>query len=120
MMKRIIIAGCRDFNDYEKLKSETNIVLRFYDIKTEITIVSGGCTGADNLGERYAKEYGIPLEIHPAEWDKFGNAAGPIRNEEMIKESDAVLCFWDGKSHGTLSLISLAKKYKKPLKIIYI
>lgn len=119
MMKRIVIAGSRNFDNYERLKSEMDTILRFYDVKNEITIVSGGCRGADALGERYAKENGIPLEIIEADWDRYGAAAGPIRNEEMVKLSDAITCFWDGKSKGTKSLIELAKQYKKPLKIIY-
>ncbi len=71
------------------------------------------------MGERYAREHGIPLEIIRADWDRYGAAAGPVRNEEIVKISDAITCFWDGKSKGTKSLIELAKQYKKPLKIIY-
>ena len=119
-MIRFIVAGSRDFNDYELLKSEMDAILRFYDIKTEVTIISGGCRGADALGERYARENGIPLEIFEAEWDKYGRAAGPIRNEKMVEYSNAVICFWDNKSRGTFSLIKLANKHKKPIKIIKI
>lgn len=42
MMKRFAIAGSRNFDNYEKLKSEMDLILRFYDIENEITIVSGG------------------------------------------------------------------------------
>ncbi|MBR7070567.1 MAG: hypothetical protein IKI29_00120, partial [Clostridia bacterium] len=38
---------------------------------------------------------------------------GPKRNEEMVKQCDLVICFWDGKSKGTKSLIQFAKKYGK-------
>ena len=120
MIKRIIIAGSRDFNNYQKLKAEMDMLLHFYDKSKEIVILSGGCRGTDALGERYATESGIPLEIFAANWNKYGIAAGPKRNEEIVKVSDGVICFWDGKSKGTKSMIEAAKKYKKPLKIIYI
>lgn len=119
-MLRFVIAGSRHFNDYKRLKNELDIIFRFYNVKAEITIISGGCRGADALGERYARENGIPLEIFEAEWDKYGRAAGPIRNEKMVEYSSAVICFWDNKSRGTFSLIKLANKHKKPIKIIEI
>ena len=31
--------------------------------------------------------------------------------------SDYIICFWDGKSKGTKSLLSFAEKYGKPVKI---
>ncbi len=119
-MKRIVVAGSRDFNNYEKLKNELDIILRFFDKAAELIILSGGCQGTDALGERYAKENGIQTEIFIPEWDKYGKAAGLKRNEQMALLGDAVICFWDSKSKGTKSMIEEAKKYKKPLKIIYI
>lgn len=73
--------------------------------------------GADRIGEQYAKENGLKKTIFKAEWGKYGRAAGPIRNEEMAKIADCVICFWDGKSAGTKSMINLAKKYNKPVYI---
>jgi len=35
----------------------------------------------------------------------------------MAEVSDYVICFWDGKSRGTKSMIEYAKKYNKPHKI---
>lgn len=82
-----------------------------------IVILSGGCVGADMLGERFAKEKGYAIERFVAEWGKYGRGAGPKRNFEMAMASDYVICFWDGKSRGTASMISYAKKLKKPLRI---
>ena len=48
-------------------------------------------------------------DIHPADWDKHGKAAGPIRNAEMAEVADALIAFWDGQSRGTANMISLAK-----------
>ena len=46
-------------------------------------IISGGCKGAYKIAENIAKELNIPIEIYNAEWDKYGNSAGPIRNKKM-------------------------------------
>lgn len=109
-MFRVIIAGGRDYDDYEKLAE----VMDFYlsKIDDEITILCGMATGADSLGLRYAKERGHKVSYHPANWEYYGKRAGPIRNEEMAKNADALVAFWDGKSHGTKNMIDLAHKYK--------
>lgn len=65
------------------------------------------------MGERYAEENGFEIERYPAEWETYGLPAGPIRNEEMAKICDYVICFWDGKSKGTKSLLEYAEKYSK-------
>lgn len=109
-MFRVIIAGGRDFDDYAKLSEAMDFYLGKID--DEIVVLCGMCTGADNLGFRYAKEHGYQVKFHSAEWDRFGRAAGPIRNEEMAKNADALVAFWDGQSRGTKNMIELAKKYK--------
>lgn len=40
-------------------------------------------------------------ELHPADWERLGKAAGPIRNEEMAEIADALIAFWDGQSRVT-------------------
>jgi hypothetical protein len=53
-----------------------------------------------------------------ADWAKYGPAAGPIRNKEIIDACDVVIAFWDGKSKGTANSIKLAKCKCSPLHII--
>jgi len=109
-MKRIIIAGGRDFNDYEYLsKSVDDFINENFQCET-ITIVSGNARGADKLGERYARKRGYIVEKYPADWDKYGKAAGFINNEQMISVSDGAIMFWDGSSRGTKHSIELARK----------
>ena len=107
---RIIIAGSRDFNDYQLLKERCDYQLQ--NIKEEIIIVSGTARGADQLGEKYAKEKGYKINSHPANWDKFGKSAGYRRNEEMAQNADALIAFHNGVSKGTKHMIDLANKYK--------
>ena len=111
---RIIVAGGRDFSNYILLSETLDAVLKRYT-DSETIIVTGCCHGADALGERYAKEHGIPVKRFPADWQQYGKAAGPIRNRKMAEyaaERDGMLvAFWDGKSRGTASMVRLAEKY---------
>jgi len=107
---KVIIAGCRNFTDYELLKEYADKILQNVVQRESIEIVSGGAKGADELGELYAKERGFVLTRFPAEWDKYGRAAGPKRNELMGDYADALIAFWDGKSRGTKHMIEYARK----------
>lgn len=111
MKHKLLIAGSRDFNDYELLKKS---------IKPENIecIISGCARGADTLAIVYANELGIPVEKYPADWNKYGKSAGYIRNKVMVDRATAVICFWDGKSRGTQHTINLTKAANKPLKVI--
>ena len=110
---KIIIAGGRNFTDYQTLIKFCNLILQD---QTEIEIVSGAYyKGADLLGEKYAQEKGYKLTQFPANWKRYGKAAGPKRNEQMANYADALIAFWDGKSKGTKHMIELAKS--KNLKI---
>ena len=106
---KLVIAGGRDFTDYNMLCR----ALSTYGGPEDLEIVSGGASGADTLGEKYAKEHGIDLKIFPAEWAKYGRAAGPIRNREMAEYCDQALIFWDGKSGGTANMIEQMKQLGK-------
>ena len=115
--KRVVIAGCRDYNNYDEAKEYIDFCLSNIRKVNNIIIVSGCASGADALGERYAKENGLLLEKYPANWEKYGRRACPIRNEQMAEIGDYVICFWDRKSRGTKSMIEFAKKCGKPIKI---
>ena len=113
---KLIIAGTRTFNNYELLETTLDEYLTHYKVNE---IVSGTCSGADILGEKYAKLHNIPVKQFPANWNLYGKSAGPIRNKQMAEYADACIVFWDGKSKGTLSMINLAKEYNLDLMIIY-
>lgn len=113
---KIVIAGCRDFCDYDAAKEFILRCLEELDSR-DITIISGGCSGADRLGERFAKEFNTGLEIYNAEWEKYGRAAGPIRNRKMAELCDMAICFWDGQSRGTASMIRYAEGLGRIVKI---
>lgn len=112
---KLAIIGSREFNDVVRLNTE----LEPYLSRVEL-VVSGGARGADKMGEEWAKRNNIKTLIFIAEWDKFGKSAGFIRNEDIIKNCDEAIAFWDGMSRGTKHSISLCEKYNKPCKIVII
>lgn len=117
-MFNVIVAGGRDFNDYELLKKSANFLLQ--NIPEEcIQIISGMASGADTLGYKYAIECGYPCLKFPAKWDIHGKAAGHIRNKAMAEYADALIAFWDGKSRGTKDMIDIAKQKNIMYRIVY-
>lgn len=114
-MFRVIISGGRDFNNYEGLAQVMDRLL--VNVTDEIQIVCGMARGADRLGERYAKERGYSIRYFEADWDEHGRAAGYIRNEEMAKNADALVAFWDGQSKGTRHMIETAQRYKLDIRV---
>ena len=112
---KVIVAGSRDFTNYEVLKQKLDVLLAN---KERVVIVSGGARGADKMGERYASERNLSCEIYPADWDKFGKGAGYRRNEQMAKVADGLVAFWDGKSKGTSHMIELMQKLNKSVRIV--
>lgn len=115
--KRVVIAGCRNYTAYQEAKEYMDFCLSHIRKEHTIIIVSGVADGADALGERYARENGFAIERYPADWEQYGKSAGPIRNREMAQVADYVICFWDGESRGTKSMIEFAKQYGKPIRI---
>ena len=115
-MFKVIVAGSRDFRDYELLKRVLDHLLSHKAVE-EVEIVSGTARGADEMGERFAKEKGYALKQFPADWDTFGKSAGYRRNSQMADYADACVVFWDGKSRGTKHMIDLAEKTGLPLRV---
>jgi hypothetical protein len=87
--------------------------------KFKITeVVSGTAKGADTLGELWAFQNNIPVKTFEPNWDKFGKAAGPIRNGQMKDYADAAIVFiWD-RSRGSANMIAQMKKANKPVFVV--
>lgn len=98
------IIGSRSFSDYDLLCKE---VSKFEDITL---IISGGASGADLLGERYAREHKIPTRIFYPDWKKYGSRAGFLRNSDIVRSSEHIIIFWDGISRGSQDSINKAKE----------
>ena len=116
-MFKLIVAGSRSFNDYDLLKRKLDHLLSNKDLAT-VHIVSGTAHGADQLGERYAKERGCQLDLFPANWARYGKSAGFERNARMARHADAAVVFWDGESRGALHMANTMKQFNKPVRLV--
>lgn len=115
-MIKVIIAGGRNFDDFNKL---SQVCDEFLKDQNNVEIVSGAYKGADLLGERYAAERNYPIKQFPADWHRYGKSAGLKRNIEMAAYADALIAFWDGESKGTKHMIELATQAGLKVKIFY-
>lgn len=117
-MNKVIIAGSRNFNNYEILKNKVNTIIA--NILPDVTIISGGARGTDRLGERYAIEHKLIFIQYIPNWDLYGKWAGFVRNESMAKEATHLIAFWDQKSSGTKHMIDIARKRNLNVRVINI
>ncbi len=82
---------------------------QYHEKGRPIVIVQGGAVGADYIAKAWAEKHDIPGETFKAEWNKYGRAAGPIRNSAMLKTSpDLVIAFPGGR--GTNDTVTKAQK----------
>lgn len=125
---RVLVCGSRTFWDSSMIRQALVAVINEHEdngeSREDITLVHGDCQGADRLAEDVALELGITnIERHPADWDRHGKAAGPIRNAQMVDSldgTDKILAFWDGKSKGTQHTIKYARSRLFDPKIYYL
>lgn len=114
---RVIIAGSREFTDFDAFLGFMSVLPLEWDIKE---VVSGGARGADRLGEEWAYFQQLPVVSFPADWNRFQRAAGAIRNDQMAKYADGLIAFWDGTSPGTRNMIVSMYEANKPVHIYYV
>ena len=87
---RVLVCGGRDFSDWSLLKK----ILDECHIENGITlIIEGGARGADYLAKQWAVEHDIIWEEYRADWDKYGNRAGPLRNKLEYRDWETYLEF---------------------------
>jgi hypothetical protein len=102
---RVIIAGSRTIKDGDLVAKAIK------ESKFKVSsVLCGGARGADILGKSWAEANKIQVDEHPANWTKYSNAAGIMRNIVMANNADALIAIWDGKSPGTRHMIDEAKK----------
>ena len=100
---KVIIAGSRTITDEASIFCNFDSV--YFDQIDEI--VAGGASGVDSFGPRIAEMRQARFTLFPADWIKYGKAAGFLRNKQMADYADALIAIWDGKSKGTRHMINL-------------
>lgn len=107
---RVIVAGSQGFDDPARLDAALDRILSHLD---DPVLVSGAARGADTLGEHYAMsrrgDRDVPFLRFPAEWNRYGKAAGFVRNQQMAWAASHLVAFWDGESPGTRHMIETAE-----------
>ena len=107
---KVIIAGSRGCNNLEMVERAVS------RSGFKITEVISGCAhGIDTMGERWAEKNGVPVVRFPAEWGKYGKAAGPIRNGQMAAYGEALIAVLAHQSKGTRNMILQMERLKKPI-----
>lgn len=111
-MKVILVCGSRDFC---KGSYGPNFVHGILDAALTkygrfILVQGEEPNGVDACAREWAKTNKLPHLCVPAEWTKYGNAAGPIRNKEMliIGKPDLVIAF--PGNNGTANMIKQARQ----------
>jgi YspA, cpYpsA-related SLOG family len=111
---RLLVCGDRNWDDFRAVKRE--IKRRMPEV-----VIEGEAPGADTMARLAAEELGIPVLPFPAQWEKFGRAAGPIRNTQMLDEGrpTEMIGFHSNinKSRGTKNMMQQCIKREVPFEI---
>ncbi|MDB5267017.1 MAG: hypothetical protein JWP58_57 [Hymenobacter sp.] len=118
---KVAVIGSRTLTDesrYKQLSEELDalVIAESQDISL---IISGSAVGVDKMGERYARERGLPIQFFLPDYQSYGRAAPLVRNQQIVNEADICLALWDGKSKGTAHALRLARR-KRGLRLIVV
>lgn len=102
-----LICGGRDFADNEMFDSAMSDLMRLRGCPR--CIIHGGAAGADMMAAMWAVKRGTAMVAFPAEWDKHGKAAGPIRNQQMIDKGKPSLVVAFPGGRGTADMVKRAR-----------
>jgi hypothetical protein len=111
----VLVCGDRNWKNRDK------ILARLYELEGDVTVIHGACRGADNLAGEVAISLGYKVRRFPADWDKHGVAAGPIRNREMLdQQPHLVIAFHSNlsSSRGTADTVAEARRRGIPVEVI--
>lgn len=123
---KILISGSRVLYD-PYIKSDLRDLLSFIQAKhgrDDLVIIHGDCPkGIDSHVKEYCSNVGITQICYPANWSRFGRAAGHIRNEFMLEDSKPahVYCIFgdiNNMSPGTKGMFNLCKEKGVPVTIL--
>lgn len=118
-MKKLLIAGSRTAEPSDADITTAAVLLSYYLDDGPIVVVHGNAKGADQAGDRWAKNSGRAVEVFLPDWKQFGKQAGFVRNAQMVNAGvDAAIVFWDGSSNGTKNTLSLLEREGVPRVVV--
>jgi YspA, cpYpsA-related SLOG family len=115
---RVLVCGDRNFKNANYVVQVLDFV---HNIGNDIhygidTLIHGGASGVDSFAGSWADYTDECLvEVYPADWDKLGKAAGPIRNTKMLEEGKPDFCIAFPGGKGTLNMVNQCKKAGVPV-----
>ena len=111
----LVVSGSRQFSNKSIIHLHLQSALKK---QPKLVLVSGGAAGADQIVRSWAVANKVPFLSVPAHWQRFGKAAGPIRNSFMLSIASGLLAFPLASSKGTVSIIRQARKLGLPTKVV--
>jgi len=76
-------------------------------------VIEGGATGADAIAGEEALKLHFSVQHFPAQWEKYGRAAGPIRNTRMLEQRPRLVVAFHSdiaNSRGTKNMVEQSEK----------
>lgn len=104
----VLVCGGRDFSDRQLVFDTLDRVLAKYT--DGLLVVHGSAKGADLLAEEWCKARQVMYVGAPAQWDRFGKAAGMQRNRVMRDVCGPKACIAFRGGVGTLGMINLMRE----------
>lgn len=105
-MIEVIVTGGRAYKDRDKV----------FDVLSRLRpdlVIQGGATGADEFALEWCKITGTKWHTEEAQWTRHGDAAGPIRNGNMLNLfPNAMIVAFPG-NNGTADCVRKAQILKR-------
>lgn len=112
---RVLVCGSRNWRDGLAIQRE------LVKLERGTTVIEGEARGADRFARLTGEALGWPVLRFPADWNRYGKAAGVIRNKQMLDEGkpDLVLAFHEDiySSKGTADMVRQARRYGIEVKV---
>ncbi len=131
---RVIVCGDRHWgvieegasaSDIARARSQRELIrVRVKELSLSVAhvqVIVGGAEGADTYAELAARALHLDVRVVQAEWNRYGKAAGPKRNQKMLGlKPDLAIAFHQdlASSKGTRDMVLRARKAGVPTEVI--
>lgn len=111
-MIRVLGCGGRDYVNWRHI---FYVMELYQELSPRMKIIHGAAKGADERVALWARWRKLPVQVFPANWQRYGRSAGFVRNKQMLEEGkpDLVIAFPGGR--GTQMMLDLAVEAGVPV-----